>query len=157
MTHRILVVDDDAAMCTMLRTGLGRRGFDVTTCSVPEDAFARLRNEEFDVVVTDLNMRGMNGLELCQRIVADRPDVPVLVITAFGSLDAAIGAIRAGAYDFIPKPFDVAVLVLALERAVQHRALRAEVKRLRELVGASRRVGVVIGVSFVFIIVFYLL
>ena len=93
---------------------------------------------DFDVVVTDLNMRGMSGLELCERIVANRPDVPVVVITAFGSLETAIAAIRAGAYDFITKPVKIDALALALERAVQHRALRDEVKRLRPRRGRRR-------------------
>ncbi len=144
---RILVVDDDATMCTMLKTSLGRRGFDVETREMAEDALELLRSSDFDVVVTDLNMRGTNGLELCQRIVADRPDVPVVVITAFGSLDTAIGAIRAGAYDFLPKPFDVAALVVSLERAIQHRALREEVKRLRRAVGSAPQIGNLIGAS----------
>ena len=66
-----------------------------------------------------------SGLELCERIAADRPDVPVIVITAFGTLETAIAAIRAGAYDFITKPFEIEALAVALERAVQHRRLRA--------------------------------
>jgi two-component system response regulator HydG len=89
----------------------------------------------------------MNGVELCERIVANRPDVPVIVITAFGSLDTAVSAIRAGAYDFITKPFDLAVLAVTLERAIQHRTLREEVKRLRIAVAESRRYGLLLGTS----------
>jgi len=99
------------------------------------------------VVVTDLNMSGMSGLQLCERVVAAHPDVPVVVITAFGSLDAAIGAIRAGAYDFLIKPFEIAVMALVLERAVQHRQLRAEVKRLRATVAESRHFAALLGSS----------
>ncbi len=144
---RILVVDDDATMCTMLQVSLGRRGFDVVTSALADEAFEALRTADFDVVVTDLNMRGSNGLELCKRIVGDRPDVPVIVITAFGSLDTAIGAIRAGAYDFLPKPFELGALVVALERAMQHRALRVEVKRLRRAVGSVPQIGDLLGDS----------
>ncbi len=144
---RILVVDDDAAMCAMLATTLGRRGFAVTTCDTGAAAMAALDPGDVDVVVTDLNMRGMSGLELCRQIVADRPDVPVVVITAFGSLDTAIGAIRAGAYDFVPKPFELEALVVALERAIQHRALREEVKRLRRAVGEVARPEGLLGDS----------
>jgi DNA-binding NtrC family response regulator len=103
MSSKVLIVDDDAAMCVMLASNLGRRGFEVTCHQTAERAFEALRAQDFDVVVTDLNMRGMNGLELCERVMADRPDVPVVVITAFGSLDTAIASIRAGAYDFVPK------------------------------------------------------
>lgn len=86
------------------------------------DALDLLRAEDFDVVVTDLTMPGMTGLELCARVVENRPDVPVVVITAFGSLDTATAAIRAGAYDFITKPFELDLLELTLERAIRHRA-----------------------------------
>ena len=144
---RILVVDDDPAMCAMLAATLGRRGFTVATCATGAAAMVALDPGDVDVVVTDLNMRGMSGLELCRQIVADRPDVPVVVITAFGSLDAAIGAIRAGAYDFVPKPFEVEALVVALERAIQHRALREEVKRLRRAVGEVARPEGLLGDS----------
>ena len=105
----------------------------------PTEALAALRDADVDVVVTDLNMRGMHGLELCERVVASRPDVPVLVITAFGSLETAVGAIRAGAYDFLTKPVELDALVVALERAVQHRRLRDEVKRLRQVVDEASR------------------
>jgi two-component system, NtrC family, response regulator AtoC len=137
--RRILVVDDDAAMCGMLAAHLGRRGYEVTTREVAADAFELLRSSDFDAVVTDLQMRGMDGLELCERVVADRADIPVVVITAFGSLELAIAAIRAGAYDFVPKPFEIEQLCIALERAIQHRVLRAEVVRLREEAAAGPR------------------
>ena len=138
MSPRVLVVDDDPAMCAMVRAHLVKRRYDVATSEQATDAFELLRSTDFDVVVTDLQMRGMNGLELCARIVANRPDIPVVVITAFGSLELAIAAIRAGAYDFVPKPFEIEQLCIALERAVQHRSLGEEVKRLRD---ATRRPG----------------
>jgi two-component system, NtrC family, response regulator AtoC len=147
MTRRLLVVDDDPAMCTMLRVHLERRGFEVTVLGTAREAFELLRARDFDVVVTDLNMRGMNGLELCERIVADRPGIPVVMITAFGNLDTAIATIRAGAYDFIPKPFEIDALVVALERAVQHRRLRDEVSRLRKAVESTRQFHDLIGDS----------
>src|SRR6185369_11622516 len=89
----------------------------------PAEALEMVRATDFDTVLTDLNMRGMNGLELCERIVAARPDVPVIVITAFGSLETAVAAIRVGAYDFITKPLEITGLTLAVERAARHRAL----------------------------------
>ncbi len=132
MKRRVLVVDDDRSMTDMLQEGLRELDFDVEVRFGGDAALDLLRLDDFDVVVTDLNMRGLNGLELCTRIAENRPDIPVLVITAFGSLDTAIAAIRAGAYDFIPKPFEIEALGIALNRAVQHRALRAEVRRLQE-------------------------
>ena len=145
MSGRVLVVDDDAGMRDMLRGDLGERGFTVTVCGDAAEALERLATAEVDAIVTDLNMPRMNGVELCERIVANRPDVPVIVITAFGSLDTAVSAIRAGAYDFITKPFELDALVVALERAIQHRTLREEVKRLRIAVAEARRYGQLLG------------
>jgi DNA-binding NtrC family response regulator len=145
---RALVVDDDRAMCAFLESSLSRRGYQVVTRLGGEEAFRALSTDgPFDAVVTDLNMKGLSGIELCDRIVANHPDVPVIVITAFGSLDTAVAAIRAGAYDFITKPLEVEVLDLALERAVQHRRLRDEVRRLRRAVDESGRFGELLGSS----------
>jgi two-component system, NtrC family, response regulator AtoC len=147
VTSRVLVVDDDPAMCAMVRAHLAKRSYEVTTSEAAAEAFELLRTRDFDVVITDLQMRGMNGLELCERIVADRPDVPVIVITAFGSLELAIAAIRAGAYDFVPKPFSIDQLCIALDRAIQHRSLHEEVKRLRQAAAGLQRLDELLGES----------
>jgi two-component system response regulator HydG len=144
---RVLVVDDEPEMCDLLVSGLGRRGFEVTARTAAGDAFALLGEQDFDVVITDLQMKGMNGLELCERVSQNRPDVPVLVMTAFGSLETAVAAIRVGAYDFITKPVDLEPLRLAIERAVRHRALTREVGRLRQAVREARRFEELIGTS----------
>src|SRR5262249_57277593 len=135
------------SLCEALQDALGKRGFDVVWRTRGEDALDALRADELDVVVTDLRMQGMSGLELCQRIVENRPDIPVIVITAFGTVEHAIGAIRAGAYDFITKPIETDVLVVALERAIQHRRLRDEVKTLRRAIEDARHFGKLIGSS----------
>lgn len=131
MRGHILVVDDEPEMTSLLREGLTRRGFEVVACTDPAQAFAQMNDRDFGAVVADLNMPGMNGLELCQRIAANHPDLPVIVVTGFGSLDTAIGAIRAGAYDFVTKPFELEQIALTLDRAVRQRLLSEEVKRLR--------------------------
>ena len=128
---KILIVDDDRALCEMLERSLTKRGFEVSWSTSANEALDRTLASSHDVIVSDLNMGTMNGLALCERIVANRPDVPVIVITAFGSLETAIAAIRAGAYDFIPKPVEVDQLELALIRAAQHRSLREQVKLLK--------------------------
>jgi two-component system response regulator HydG len=147
VSARVLVVDDDQAMCELLETGLTAAGYRVEARTSAPDALALLDGQDVDVVVTDVRMRGMDGLALCERIVANRPDVPVIVITAFGSLETAVGAIRAGAYDFITKPLEVDALVLAVARAVQHRQLRDEVKRLRRVVDDATGFGELLGQS----------
>ncbi len=128
---RVLVVDDDSELCETLEAGLKKRAYDVAWVTRAEVAFERLLAEDFDVVLTDQTMPGTDGIALCERIVATRPDVPVVVMTAFGSLDSAVAAIRAGAYDFINKPVQLDVLAIAIDRAARTRALREEVRRLR--------------------------
>ena len=147
MKGRVLVVDDDASMCDMLVSDLGELGFEAKARTAAPAALEALVASEFDAVVADLNMPGMSGLELCERIVASRPDVPVIVITAFGSIQTAIAAIRSVAYDFVTKPLEVDALGLALERAIQHRRLSDEVRRLRQAVEETRRFGALLGTS----------
>jgi two-component system, NtrC family, response regulator AtoC len=131
MNSKILIVDDDLTFCQTLERGLARRGFEVSAQQGGEQALSWLEDHDVDVVLTDLRMRGMDGLALCERVVANRRDVPVVVITAFGSYESAVAAIRAGAYDFVSKPIEIEQLAFTLERAAKHRALTAEVKRLR--------------------------
>ncbi len=132
MSRRIVIVDDDRDLLKLLAAGLKRRDFEVVSAATADEGFAWLsRPERTHAVVTDLNMPNVNGLEFCRRVVENRPDVPVLVITAFGSLDTAVQAIRAGAYDFLTKPFELDSLELALDRAITHYSLKEEVKQLR--------------------------
>ena len=147
MTTQVLLVDDDSALCETLAVGLRKRGLDATCKTSASDALRLLEEGDFDVVVTDLNMREMSGIDLCERVAQNRPAVPVIVITAFGSLDSAVAAIRAGAYDFISKPVEVDALAIAVERAATHRRLHEEVKRLRLEVAERPRDGDLIGDS----------
>jgi len=125
-------------MCDVAAVSLRRHGFEVATQTSPQEAMSLLAQQEFDAVVTDLQMPGMSGLALCSHVVANRPDTPVIVLTAFGSLETAVAAIRAGAYDFVTKPFAMDVLRFALDRAVQHRSLKSEIARLRVAAAHAR-------------------
>jgi two-component system response regulator HydG len=147
MKGKILIVDDDKSMTDVLAERLGRRQFEVTAVQSAAEARVAFDTATPDVVITDLNMPGQSGIQLCEWIVTNRSDVPVILITAFGSLDTAIAAIRAGAYDFITKPFEIDVLAIALERALKHRQLRHEVKRLRSLLDATRGMTQLLGDS----------
>ena len=138
MKDRVLVVDDDPEMVALVERGLTRRGLEVVTATSGDAGFRALVQEDVQVVVTDLNMAGMSGLALTERVVANRPGLPVIVLTAFGSMAAAVGAIRAGAYDFIAKPVELDALALAVERAGRHRRLTEELVRLRRQVGGER-------------------
>jgi DNA-binding NtrC family response regulator len=147
MKGRVLIVDDEAAMCEMLAGQLERRGFSVLTSRSVDEAIPALRDAEVQVVVADHNMPGKTGIALCDYVTTNLPDLPVVLITAFGSMETAIAAIRAGAYDFLTKPFEIEELVLVLERALAHRALKDEVRRLRLAVAESTRFGDILGES----------
>ncbi|MGE3768503.1 MAG: sigma-54-dependent transcriptional regulator [Kofleriaceae bacterium] len=143
----VFVIDDEREMVDLIAIGLKKRGFSIVTFTSGADALAALASHDVDVVITDLNMKGVTGLEVCQKVVEDRPDVPVVVLTAFGSFETAVGAIRAGAYDFVTKPVEIEALAIAVRRAAEHRSLRGELKRLHEVVANTRGRGDLIGAS----------
>jgi DNA-binding NtrC family response regulator len=142
-----LIVDDEPAECELVRDALSHAGFEAFSVQNPAKALELLSTQPFDVVLTDLNMPGMNGTELCRRIIEAAPHVPVVLVTAFGSIDSAVDAMRAGAYDFLTKPFDVDGVALVLRRAVEHRELKREVDALRRVVDTSQRNGSLLGTS----------
>jgi DNA-binding NtrC family response regulator len=147
MTDRILIVDDERGMCDLLQVDLGLRGFDVVCFTDAETALLELDRSDFAVVLTDLSMPGVDGAELCERIVGNRPDIPVVVMTAFGSLETATAAIRAGAWDFVTKPVELDLLAITLERAVRHHHLQSEVRVLSRAVEQSERFDELLGTS----------
>jgi two-component system response regulator HydG len=147
MSGRILIVDDEQSMCELVEFGLRQYGYATAWYTSAEEAFLALKNETFDVALTDLSMPGMDGIRLCERIVANRPDVPVVVMTSFGSLETAVAAIRAGAYDFVTKPFEMQMLKLVIERAVGHRAMREKIRLLSEAVEQAQRFDEMVGAS----------
>ncbi len=145
---KVLVVDDDPELGALLSLELRRRGFQPTIVTSGDAALARLAQEPPDVLVTDLDLgAGMNGLELCQHVAQRHPELPVVVITAHGSIERAVTAIRSGAYDFIAKPLDFQALALTLQRAVRLHALNEELGRLRRTVEETRRFGELLGTS----------
>jgi two-component system response regulator HydG len=147
MPGKVLIVDDERSMCELIQTDLRIRGFVSSWFTSADEALRAIKEEPFDVVLTDVRMPGTNGLQLCEQVAVNRPDIPVVVMTAFGSLETAVASIRAGAYDFITKPIEMDMLALTLERAVRQHQLQEQVKVLREAVGRSSRFGEMIGQS----------
>jgi DNA-binding NtrC family response regulator len=147
MKKRILVIEDDKDMCDLLSVGLQRRGFEVSLCLSGREGMAAVEMHKADVVLTDINLPDLNGLEICTRVAADQPDLPVIMMTAFGSMETAIAAIRAGAYDFITKPLDMDILALSLDRAVRYRNLQETVRELRHAAAQPRSFDNLIGES----------
>jgi two-component system response regulator HydG len=147
MKPRALIVDDERAECELFADALRHAGFDPQWVQDPLSALDVLGKRQFEVVVTDLNMPKMNGAELCRRVKEVLPHLPVVVVTAFGSIDGAVDAMRSGAYDFVTKPFDVDAVGLVLQRAVEHHALRWEVDALRRVADNTQRYGEILGTS----------
>jgi two-component system response regulator HydG len=127
---RVLVVDDEEDTALLLRDILKKRGFSVDACFSGRECLERLRRETVDVVITDVQMPQMTGIELCAQLSERYPDVAPIVLTGYGRLDVAISAMRAGAYDFINKPVKAEALEVAVLRGLEHFALQREVKRL---------------------------
>jgi two-component system response regulator HydG len=129
---RVLIVDDDASMAELLSAELTQRGFETRVETRATDALATLADSHAEVVLTDLRMDDMDGVELCERIALEQPDLPVVLLTAHGSVDTAVAALRARAFDFHTKPPDLDALAATLERAVRRRRLTYEGSALGE-------------------------
>ncbi len=147
MKGKILVVDDNIEMCKTVEKYLQIDGFKVAWVISAEEAIELIKNELYDVVLTDLRMPQTDGIDLCGQIREIQPDIPVVLMTAFGSLETAIRAIRAGTYDFITKPIEMEILAITLERAVSHSRLKGQIKLLNDIVRKSRPHGDIIGSS----------
>jgi DNA-binding NtrC family response regulator len=135
---KILLVDDDPGVLFTLKELLCERGHDVTTARSGDEALARL--EDAEAVLTDLSMPGMDGLELLAAIRGRDPVMPVVLLTAHGSEKVAVSAIKAGAYDYLKKPFDIEEIELVMERALEARRLRQTNRRLVAERAVGRRI-----------------
>jgi two-component system response regulator HydG len=120
-------------------------GYDAPYRTSADAALALLATERFDVVLSDLGMKGRDGLDLCRQATADHPDTPVIIMTGLGSLEAAVGAIRAGACDFLTKPLEIDEVAATVARAVTRGRVQSEVKRVRKR--EARGPGEMIGSS----------
>lgn len=129
--YRILVVDDDLEMCGLLSDVLKGEGFSAITTHDSLEASKILKKEEFDIIITDLKMKGLKGLDLLEETKQVSPLTPVVIITAFGTIESAIQAMKMGAYDYITKPFQMDELILTVRKALENRFLKKEVVRLK--------------------------
>jgi DNA-binding NtrC family response regulator len=143
----ILVVDDDAAMRDYLRDELEHERYRVETAGSARAGIERVNQGGIDLVVSDVKMPDLDGLDLLREVREVHPTPHVITITAFGSIDTAIRAVKLGAFDYITKPFEIEQLVLVIEKALSELALRSEVARLRQEVARSVRLDNMIGPS----------
>lgn len=129
---KILVVDDEAGLCAGVQEALRREGYAVAAANDAPSALARLRAEVYNLVVSDMRMPGVSGLELLNAAREHQPDTQFILMTAYGTVANAVEAMKAGAYDYLAKPLDMQRLRLLVEKALEHQALVAENHDLRQ-------------------------
>lgn len=128
----LLLVEDEEIQRTEMKLALKEERFNVDDCKNAEEAIEIIKNKTIEIVITDYNLPGKNGLELFRDIKSLNPEIPVIFITAFGTIDKAVSVIKAGAFDYLTKPINIEELILIIERACTHNALISENKRLRK-------------------------
>jgi len=144
---RLLVVDDEEPQRVMLSKILTRAGFDVTTAADGREALTRLGAGSFDLLLTDQRMPALDGLELLQEARRLHPDLPVVLMTAYGSVSRAVEAMKLGAADYLSKPFERDELLVVLEKSLRQRRLEDEVATLRGVLKNRYRLDNIIGRS----------
>jgi two-component system, NtrC family, response regulator GlrR len=132
--EKILVVDDDRGLLTLMKARLEAAGYEVALTGGGNEALALAREETFNVAIVDLKMEEMDGIALLERLLKIQPNLPVIILTAYGTIAGAVEATKKGAYDFLTKPFDAKDLLYRLQKAMEVRRLKVEVDRLRTLV-----------------------
>jgi DNA-binding NtrC family response regulator len=144
---RILMIDDEEVLREVLETLLQREGFDTLTAATGEEGVTLLDTEEADLVVLDMMLPGMNGIETMRMIRESHPTLPIIIITAYSSIDGAIQAMKEGAYHYIPKPFKNEEVVLTVRKALEQRHLSRENERLRAELAEKYSYANIIGKS----------
>ncbi len=132
--ERILVVDDDPGLLKLMKARLEGAGFQPTLVEAGEEAVALAEQQLFDLAILDLKMEGLNGIQLMEELLRLQPFLPVIILTAYGTISEAVEATKKGAYDFLTKPFDAKDLLYRLGKALELGKLKVEVGRLRSLV-----------------------
>ncbi|HEX7488342.1 MAG TPA: response regulator, partial [Anaeromyxobacteraceae bacterium] len=146
MKPRVMVIDDLDSARQMVKRALSR-SYDVYDFGAVADALPALDRAEFDCVVTDLRMPGIDGLTGLKKFHEKLPDLPVVIVTAFATVDTAVEAMKSGAFDYLKKPFEPDELELIVERAVEHMRLKRENAQLRSALDGAFSVQGIIGRS----------
>ena len=128
--ERILVVDDEEDMLLLLNALFSEEGYDVVTISDGEKARDVITTEDFDLMVCDIRMRPVNGLELLELATRERPLMAVVMLTAYGAVDTAEEAKKLGAFDYVSKPFEAETLLLTIRRALEYKAVIKDLEKL---------------------------
>ncbi len=141
MTRRglVLIVDDDVSVRRVVRMQMEEAGYEALVASNGQEAQDIINERHPKLVITDLRMPSLSGIDLLRRIREDHMDTTVIIVTAFGSVETAVEAMKAGAYDYVTKPIDYEALLLAVDRAMERQELLEEVRNLRSAL--DRRYG----------------
>ena len=145
--ERILIVEDEKSMREILRILLESEGYEVKSAQDGKEAIEFLEDDIFDLVVTDIKMPGVDGFEVLKRARELSPDTLVVMITAFGTTESAIEAMKLGAYDYIHKPFKIDEIRIVVKKALEKKSLRRELEVLREKIRTTYRLENIIGKS----------
>jgi two-component system response regulator GlrR len=132
-TGKILAVDDDRSLLELLKIRLESLGYEVVTAFKEEDAIEAVKSQVFDLSIVDLQLLRQDGISLMEDLHLILPEMPVIILTGYGSIENAVEAMKKGAYSYLTKPFDPRDLILQIEKAIENRRLASEVKRLRGL------------------------
>jgi two-component system response regulator GlrR len=144
---RILVLDDDQNLLQVIRIRLEANGFRVATAVNAEEALAIARKKGVDLALVDLKISGGNGIEVMQELHTMNPDIPIIILTAYGTIQSAVDAMKKGAYSYLSKPFDYQDLLLQIKNGLEKCRLSQEVTRLRNIVEGRYDFKNVIGKS----------
>ncbi|MBQ9627317.1 MAG: sigma-54-dependent Fis family transcriptional regulator, partial [Treponema sp.] len=147
MKFTILVIDDEKNIREGLGAAFELEGYEVRLASGGQEGLDQIARGDIDLVVTDLRMDGISGEEVLRRVTTQNPGIPVIVLTGHGSIDAAVDAMRNGAYDFLTKPLNLDQLLMIAKRALQGRELSLQHKELKERVDQSKSLEKMIGKS----------
>jgi two-component system response regulator HydG len=143
----ILVVDDDLSHLKTLKTIISSWGYEVTEADDGTKAVELVRKRPYDLILMDIRMAEMSGIEALTLIKDYNPSIPILIMTAYSSVESAVGALKAGAYDYLTKPLDFDVLKLTLERTLEHASLKEENKNLKDKMSADYDLKNIVGKS----------
>ncbi len=145
--HHILIVDDDPGHLTTLKTIIASWGYRVEAVDDGSKAVEKVKEKPFDLILMDVRMAAMSGIEALKHIKSYNPAIPILIMTAYSSVDSAVEALKAGAYDYLTKPLDFEALRFTLERAREHSALKIENRVLKEKLRTGFKISNIIGKS----------
>jgi len=145
--YRVMVVDDDSAHRTMLRTLVGGWGYEILEADDGESAIAAVSDRPVDLVLMDIRMVRVSGIEALEKIKSINPAIPIVLMTAYASIEMAVDALKKGAYDYLTKPLDFDKLKLTLDRALEHIRLKKENRALKERLDEEFQSSDIIGSS----------